>query len=46
MKVHAIGVFVAPANTATKPIPAMNDNGSGITADKALPKSPRQRKEV
>ena len=38
MNVHAIGVLVAPAKTATNPIPANNAVGSGINKLKALPK--------
>ena len=37
IKVHAIGVLVAPAKTATNPIPANKDMGRGMMADKALP---------
>ena len=36
--VHAIGVLVAPENTATNPIPANRAIGNGINIDKALPK--------
>ena len=36
--VQAIGVCVAPANTATNPIPARSEIGSGSTNDKALPR--------
>ena len=36
--VQAIGVWVAPENTATNPIPAKRAIGIGIMADKALPK--------
>ena len=37
ISVQAIGVLVAPAKTATKPIPARNDTCSGSIADNALP---------
>ena len=30
IKLHAIGAFVAPEKTATKPNPASNPKGSGI----------------
>ena len=33
-----MGVWVAPENTATNPIPVKNANGSGINKDNALPK--------
>ena len=47
IRVHAIGVFVAPANTATKPMPVINDKGSGMMADKALPKvAPTKKRGV
>ena len=36
--VHAKGVFVAPENTATNPIPANSANGRGINTLNALPK--------
>ena len=36
--VQAIGVWVAPENTATKPKPASSAIGNGIIRDKALPK--------
>jgi len=35
--VQAIGVWVAPENTATNPIPANKAIGKGTTTDKALP---------
>lgn len=35
---HAKGACVAPANTATKPIPANKETGNGKNIDKALPK--------
>ena len=35
--VQAIGVWVAPENTATNPIPAKSAMGKGIKTDKALP---------
>ena len=35
---QAIGVFVAPAKTATKPIPANKPMGKGIIPLNALPK--------
>jgi len=35
--VQAIGVWVAPENTATKPIPANKAIGKGTITDKALP---------
>ena len=35
--VQAIGVCVAPENTATNPIPAKSAIGKGINGDKALP---------
>lgn len=38
IKVQAIGVLVAPAKTATKPIPASNATGSGKNINSALPK--------
>ena len=37
IKVQAIGVFVAPANTPTKPIAASIPTGKGITPDSADP---------
>ena len=47
MSVQAIGVLVAPANTATKPIPASNPMGRGTMADKALPNvAPTKNKGV
>ena len=36
--VQAIGVFVAPAKTATKPIPANNGIGKGINQIRTFPK--------
>ncbi len=47
IKVHAIGVLVAPANTATNPMPAMNDTDNGMIADNALPKvAPTKKRGV
>ena len=37
ISVHAMGVLVAPENTATKPMPANNAIGSGITQTNTLP---------
>lgn len=34
---HANGVFVAPANTATNPIPARKAVGIGIKSESVLP---------
>ena len=36
--IQAKGVLVAPAKTATNPIPANNPTGKGTNNDKALPK--------
>ena len=36
---HANGVLVAPANTATKPIPASRDRGRGKNQISAFPKA-------
>ncbi|MCY1551734.1 hypothetical protein D9M68_880840 [compost metagenome] len=45
--VQASGVLVAPANTATKPIPASKACGKGIIKDNALPSvAPMKNKGV
>ena len=47
MTVQAIGVCVAPENTATKPIPAKSAIGKGTIIDSALPKvAPMKNKGV
>ena len=38
ISVQAMGVFVAPEKTATKPIPASNAIGKGKNKDNAFPK--------
>ena len=38
ISVHAIGVLVAPENTATKPMPANSAIGSGINHTNTLPR--------
>ena len=45
--VQAIGVCVAPENTATNPIPANNAIGNGTKTDNALPKvAPTKKRGV
>ena len=39
MTVQAIGVFVAPAKTATNPMPASNPMGNGINQMSTFPKA-------
>ena len=47
ISVQAIGVWVAPENTATNPIPANKAIGNGIKTDKALPRvAPMKNKGV
>ena len=44
---HARGVFVAAANTATKPMAVKKPSGNGKNANKALPKAaPTKNKGV
>jgi hypothetical protein len=37
MRLEAMGVLAAPAKTATKPIAASSEGGSGRMAERALP---------
>ena len=44
MMLQAKGVLVAPANTATKPIPASKPVGNGTKYDKAFPNAAPMKK--